>query len=213
MEVISEFLSQAVLPREVSLITRETVTSTSTELIALAKNGAAEYTLLTARTQYAGHGQHSRPFFSPSGGVYFSLLLRPDLRPDIAESVTLTAAVAVCEVCEAAFGVTARIKPVNDVLVNNKKVSGILAEAFDGPEGFFVVLGIGVNLTAPRGGFPEHLPNAGAVTELPPDSISDEQLFEFTAAVVTQFLSLYRNDIDTVRREYAARVENMPYKY
>ena len=197
----NDYLSQAALPREVTLITRDVVTSTSTELIALAKNGAAEYTLLTARTQYAGHGQHGRPFFSPSGGVYFSLLLRPALHPDIAETVTLTAAVAVCEVCEAAFGVTARIKPVNDVLVNNRKICGILAEAFDGPDGFFVVLGIGVNLTQPRGGFPEHLPNAGAVTDLPPDSLSDERLLEFLAAVVTQFLALYRNDVNIVCRE------------
>ena len=143
-----------------------------------------------------------------------SLLLRPAVHPDIAESITLTAAVAICEVCEAAFGVTARIKPVNDVLVNSKKVCGILAEAFDGPDGFFVVLGIGVNLIPPEKGFPDDLVNAGAVTNSYLDSITaDEVISAFIAAVATRFLALHRGSLEGVRREYAARIEKNPYSY
>ena len=204
-------MPKCTLPSGVCLIERETSTSTSAELIALAREGAAALTLLTAKTQNKGHGQHGRPFFSPEGGAYFSLLLRPELHPDIAESVTITAAVAVSEACEARFGVTAGIKPVNDVLVNRKKVAGILAEAFDGAEGFFVVLGIGVNLATPRGGFPTEFPNAGAVSTLTVDELEPTAIVDFIADVVTRFLRYFKIDDSTARREYDARLLTTTY--
>ena len=202
---------QATFPPGVALIERDSSTSTSAELIALARSGAAALTLLTTKIQSAGHGQYGRPFFSPEGGAYFSLLLRPELRASIAEHVTLTAAVAVSEACEAMFPVTAGIKPVNDVLINRKKVAGILAEAFDGADGFFVVLGIGVNLATPRDGFPAEFPNAGAVSTLAPDELAPNAIMSFIADTTARFLRYFDLPYETVRREYDARLLNSYY--
>ncbi|MDR0905513.1 MAG: biotin--[acetyl-CoA-carboxylase] ligase [Oscillospiraceae bacterium] len=200
-------MERIALPPEVTIVSRETIVSTNAELIALAKSGAAELTLLTAKTQSGGHGQHGRTFFSPPGGAYFSLLLRPEICADIAEQVTVTAAVAACEAVKAVFGVTAGIKPVNDIIINGKKAAGILAEAFDGADGFFVVLGVGANLTVPAGGFPAELPNAGSVTGLSAGALPANAFDDFIAETVTRFLTHYRGaDIDAVRKKYNERL-------
>ena len=186
--------------------------STNTELVALAKAGAAELTLLSAIQQSAGHGQYGRAFASPRGGAYFSLLLRPEPYPDIAEHLTAIAAVAVCEISEERYGVHAGIKARNDVLVNRKKASGILVEAFDGADGFFAVVGIGVNLVTPSDGFPEELQHIGAVTDRTCNQIEDDEITTFIFDVADRFLDYYQNrSLELALGEYDARLEPAPY--
>ncbi len=115
--------------------------------------------LLTADSQTAGRGRLSRRFLSPPGtGLYMSLFFQP---PTDAESgrVTLLAAVAVCRAVEEAAGLRPKIKWVNDLFLNGKKVCGILAERID--QG--VIVGIGVNILTPPGGFPPEAGPAGAL--------------------------------------------------
>lgn len=142
--------------------------STNTALKALANQGAAEGLALVAGRQTGGRGRMGRSFFSPEGsGVYLSLLLRPTLPAAEAVRITACAAVAAAETIEALSGRQARIKWVNDVLVDGKKVCGILTEAsLDCESGLMnhVIVGIGVNALEPEGGFPEELREvAGAV--------------------------------------------------
>lgn len=115
--------------------------------------------LLAADSQTAGRGRLGRAFVSPSGtGLYMSVLLRPPENAD-AGSVTILCAVAVCRAVEETAGLSLGIKWVNDLFLRGRKVCGILAEKIS--EG--VVVGIGVNVRTPPGGFPEAAGIAGAL--------------------------------------------------
>ena len=117
--------------------------------------------LLTADSQTAGRGRLGRRFVSPPGtGLYMSLLAVP---PEGTDSglITILAAVAVCRAIEEMTGLCPRIKWVNDLFLRGKKVCGILAEGLNGP----VIVGIGVNLCTPPGGFPPEAGPAGALDE------------------------------------------------
>ena len=145
-------------PLHYELHTVDVIKSTNTTLKAWAKDGAKEGTVLVAHAQTNGRGRLNRVFFSPKGtGLYVSILLRPTvaLPPS---ALTCMSAVAVADTIES-FGVPAAVKWVNDVYVDGKKAVGILAEGSMKPDGRYdyAVVGIGVNLFAPEGGFPESI--------------------------------------------------------
>lgn len=131
--------------------------------------GAPEGYTVIANSQTVGRGRSGRSFYSPSDtGVYMSLLLRPrNYSAGQAARLTTMAAVAACEAIETVSGAKAQIKWVNDIYVAGKKVSGILTEASIGLESGlleYAVLGIGINVSPPKDGFPKELENvAGAV--------------------------------------------------
>ncbi len=115
--------------------------------------------LLTADSQKAGRGRLGRRFVSPPGtGLYMSLLAAPPEGTDCG-LITILAAVAVCRAIEETTALRPKIKWVNDLFVSGKKVCGILAEGLSGP----VIIGIGVNLHTPPGGFPPEAGPAGAL--------------------------------------------------
>ncbi len=146
----------------------DTLPSTNQTAMEMAAEGAPEWTVVVARHQSAGRGRLDRKFYSPEGtGLYMSIILRPRIPPSQALKITAAAAVGVAETLDEMFGVRAEIKWVNDILVAGKKVCGILTESrLSGSELEFAVLGIGINLTAPEGGFPEEIQDiAGAVAE------------------------------------------------
>ena len=149
----------------------DSVKSTNTALKELAKKGAPEGYLLSASSQTRGRGRLNRIFFSPKGtGLYCSLLLRPEIAlPSYA--LTCLSAVALCETIES-YGIACGIKWVNDVYVNGKKAAGILVESAIDPDGRirYAVIGIGVNLFQPTGGFPEEIrEKAGSVFDSEPN--------------------------------------------
>lgn len=134
--------------------------STNTRLKEWAREGriAAPY-VLTADSQTAGRGRLGRRFVSPPGtGLYMSILVVPPENTD-AGKITVLAAVAVCRAIHELTGLQPKIKWVNDLFLYGKKVCGILAERID--EG--VIVGIGVNLKTPPGGFPPEAGVAGAL--------------------------------------------------
>ena len=134
--------------------------STNTRLKEWAREGriAAPY-VLTADSQTAGRGRLGRRFVSPSGtGLYMSILIALPENTD-AGKITVLAAVAVCRAIHELTGLQPKIKWVNDLFLRGKKVCGILAERID--EG--VIVGIGVNLKTPPGGFPPEAGVAGAL--------------------------------------------------
>lgn len=141
------------------------VDSTNDIVKRMAKSGAPEGFVAIAKRQGAWRGRMGRAFFSPEGGLYMSVLLRPRLSPQRAPRVTTMAAVAVCEAIEGYCGIEARIKWVNDIIAGGRKVCGILAEsASSGDHMDYAALGIGVNVLMPEGGYPEDIKNkAGAL--------------------------------------------------
>ena len=144
----------------------EELPSTNTVLKEYAKQGAPEMTSVIAASQTGGRGRGDHTFFSPKGsGVYFSILLRP-ARGFSPADITATAAVAACEAIEDLAGVRAEIKWLNDIYIGGKKVAGILAECFFEGDAPVVILGVGINLLPPAGGFPAEIASrAGAVLE------------------------------------------------
>ena len=108
---------------------KEQVTSTNDWLKMAAERGAPEGTVLAAVRQEQGKGRLGRSFFSPAGGLYMSLLLRPVLPANEALMITAAAAVSVVEAIEAVCGRRCLIKWVNDVYLDDRKICGILTEA------------------------------------------------------------------------------------
>jgi BirA family biotin operon repressor/biotin-[acetyl-CoA-carboxylase] ligase len=120
------------------------IASTSDRLKELARGGAPEWTVVTADAQTAGRGRQGNAWASPRGNLHLSVLLRPSAAPGL---VPLVAGVAVGEALVSLGAAGARLKWPNDVLVDDRKLAGLLAEASSGSQGIeWVVLGIGVNV-------------------------------------------------------------------
>jgi BirA family biotin operon repressor/biotin-[acetyl-CoA-carboxylase] ligase len=132
--------------------------STNDRARELAEAGAVHGEVVVAESQTAGRGRRGRAWSSPAGrNLYMSVILRPQLPPQRAPELTLVASLAACDACRQA-GVEAGIKWPNDVLIDGRKVAGILTELSAEPDAVhWVVLGIGVNLNATPGDFPEEL--------------------------------------------------------
>lgn len=128
----------------------ETLVSTNDEAKRMARQGAPEGTVIVAGMQTGGRGRHGKSFYSPEGGLYMSLLLRP--RFSDMTLITPAAAVAVCREVNG-YGFDCKIKWVNDIYKDGKKVCGILTES-DVAEGW-AVLGIGLNTVTPGDGAPD----------------------------------------------------------
>lgn len=172
----------------------------------LAKMGAAEGKLIVADCQTGGRGRLGRSFFSPQGcGAYFSLVLRPDMLGEEAVLITTAAAVAVCRTIEKLSGKQAKIKWVNDIFVEGKKVCGILTEAAFRQDGKidYAVLGIGVNISPNPEGFPEDIKKiAGTVFE----SAEPYGRELFIAEAVNNFMALYKDIFSPeTPKEYKSR--------
>lgn len=144
----------------------EVCTSTNDVLIEKAKNGAEEGTTVISKSQTGGKGTKGRSFYSPKNGIYMSVLLKGVQSENLLD-ITPFAAVAVSEVLDRVCLVKTQIKPINDIYLKRKKVCGILTQAEScGKNVNFVVVGIGINLVKPFGGFTEELQSiAGYILE------------------------------------------------
>ncbi len=155
-----------------SVETYSSVGSTNDEVRQWAQQGAPAWSVAVAAEQTQGRGRRGRSFYSPGKtGLYLSILLRPHLPVERASFITASAAVAVARAIEEESGGSASIKWVNDVFVDGRKVCGILTEGGVSMEDGSLdtaVVGIGINLYRPEGGFPEDIANvAGAVFDAP----------------------------------------------
>ena len=171
------------------------ISSTNTVLKRMAEEGAEEGLCLIAEEQTAGKGRMGRSFYSPAGsGLYMSVLLRPKLSATDAVNITACAAVAVAEAIESLAPVQARIKWVNDVYVEGRKVCGILTEAsLDSATAAvnYLVVGIGINTRPPEGGFPADLQKiAGSVFG---EEETPELRCRLAAAVLDRLLGYYEH--------------------
>ncbi len=133
------------------------VDSTNNVAKVLADEGADEGTVLIAETQTHGRGRQARAWFSSkSTGLYLSIILRPKVPPVKVPTLTLLSAVVVSESLDQAIKAIAMNQPVvldvkwpNDVLINSKKVCGILSEmAMKENKGAYVIVGIGININS-----------------------------------------------------------------
>jgi BirA family biotin operon repressor/biotin-[acetyl-CoA-carboxylase] ligase len=136
------------------------ISSTNIKAKELAQDEAAEGTVVIAQMQKSGKGRFDRVWESPDGGLYLSIILKPDVSPDKATLLSLVAALAVSKTIRK-YGISAAIKWPNDVRVNKKKIAGILLESEVIENHLcYVILGIGVNLNIDVNLFSKELKDA-----------------------------------------------------
>lgn len=133
------------------------IDSTNTKAKFLAEEGAVHGTLVAAEKQNAGKGRRGRAWTSPKGsGIWMTLILRPDILPQSASMVTLVAALAIAKTIKKRYALDAKIKWPNDIVVNGKKVCGILTEMSSDMETVnHIVIGMGINANTKT--FPEEI--------------------------------------------------------
>jgi BirA family biotin operon repressor/biotin-[acetyl-CoA-carboxylase] ligase len=144
---IREGLCTKVFGRKNIICLKET-DSTNTRAKELAAQGAPEGTLVIAEKQTKGRGRKGRNWFSPpGGGIYFSLILRPAMPPGETPRITLMTAVVLAETLISLVKLNLRIKWPNDILVNRKKLAGILTEiSADMDAVNYIIVGLGLNV-------------------------------------------------------------------
>lgn len=197
--------------QELKIIYLDEIDSTNREVRRLGDAGAVEGTVVIADCQTGGKGRLGRTWFSPAGtGIWMSLLLRPELPPEKVSGITLMAATSVCRAIRSATGLNTQIKWPNDLVINGKKVCGILTESaiLDG-ELKFAVLGIGVNVNQTE--FPGDLPNAWSLAMTAGRELDREGLIECCLNCLKEDYERYvqSGDLRQLRQEYEAHLVNL----
>ena len=199
---VSDIISkEGILPflldqyKNIPIETFKTIDSTNLYAKRLAVDGAESGTCVIAEEQTKGRGRRGRDFYSPKGyGIYMSLILRLNLNLLDSVLITTAASVAVSRAIESVTTISPKIKWVNDLYVNGKKVCGILTEAvtdFETGTIDSVVLGIGINFYQNPDGFPDELTQkAGALFGQKPTHITRNQL---CAAIINEMLNIVQS--------------------
>ncbi len=160
---IGELMTYLPEERIEQILCLDTIDSTNTKLRELAFDNAPTGYVVIANQQTNGRGRRGRSFVSPKDtGIYMSILLRPDCLPHECPTITAWTAVSVCNAIEKVTGISPSIKWVNDLLINNKKICGILSELSVESEGGHVqhiIVGIGINTNEESEDFPDEIKN------------------------------------------------------
>ena len=197
-KLVSESAIKALLENEIDVIHYPCVDSTNNcckRLLADGKNG--EF-LVVADEQSAGRGRQGKSFFSPKqNGIYFTLVLKPYSALQNAVTATTAAAVAVCKAIEELTDKKPKIKWVNDVYLDGKKICGILTEAITNFEENIVesvIVGIGINITPSDA--PKEIENIGFLNT---DIDKNQLIAKITNELVKIACDDYKNFIDYYR--------------
>lgn len=170
----------------------EEIGSTMTEAMALAGRDCPPFTVVVAERQKAGRGRLQRAWHSGNGGLYFTIVLRPELTAADAPLINLAAAVDLARLLIDHYGIPARVKWPNDVLVEGRKIAGILSQmGCESERVEFINLGIGINVN-------------NCTDSIAPLAISMAQLIGrpvIRAALLEYFLDRFETRIADLRRD------------
>lgn len=174
-----------------SILFCQEVGSTNEWAKELAAFGAAEGTVAVAETQTAGHGRLGREWSSPNGGLWFSIILRPKLIAREALKLVFMASLAVASVLQKLYGLRVETKWPNDVMIEGRKICGILAEMNTTNEVVnYVIVGIGVNANFEvENGFPPEL--AKTATSLKAEVGKEVNLEELFRTLIEELEGAY----------------------
>lgn len=184
----------------------DTIDSTNTKAQELAEKGYPSGTLVVADKQESGKGRRGRSWVSPSGtGIFMTLMIKPDINPNNASMLTLVAALAVAKAITSVTGEEAMIKWPNDIVVNSKKVCGILTEMnaqFDYIN--HIVVGIGINVH--NESFPEEISQMASSLMIEADGkrFHRAQIIAETMSYFEQYYDTFlkTQDLSALVREY-----------
>ena len=144
-----------------TVLVLDKIDSTNKKLREMAYEGVPDGQVVIADSQTGGRGRKGRSFSSPPNvGIYFSILLRPDMQPKDAVTITAWTAISIARAVQRVCGVNVGIKWVNDLILNTKKICGILTEmSIESESGNIdsIIIGIGINVNNKRSDFPPEL--------------------------------------------------------
>lgn len=191
----------------------DTIDSTNTKAQELAEKGYPSGTLVVADKQESGKGRRGRSWVSLSGtGIFMTLMIKPDINPNNASMLTLVAALAVAKAITSVTGEEAMIKWPNDIVVNGKKVCGILTEMnaqFDYIN--HIVVGIGINVH--NESFPEEISQMASslMIEAGGKRFHRAQIIAETMSYFEQYYDTFlkTQDLSALVREYDELLVNM----
>lgn len=177
----------------ITILRFDTIDSTNTEAAKQARQGADEGLCVVARQQTAGRGRHGRTWSSErDSGLYFSIILRPMFEAKHLPLITLMTGIAVYDALRE-LGLEPDIKWVNDLLVNDRKIGGILAETVETPTGMAVIVGIGINLTS-RNFTPEIANTATSIEAEIARSVSRDEIAESLTRYLIYFYEMLKQE-------------------
>lgn len=208
MIILDKKILEQYLDQKLNITIFDELDSTNNYLKKLGSQGENEDTLVIAQSQTNGRGRMGRTFYSPDEtGIYFSLLLHPEFSAEKSLFLTVMAAVSVAETVMKYNKNDVKIKWVNDIYIDGKKVCGILTEGSINAEKKldYAVVGIGINVIAPENDFPEDIKDIA--TAIFPGKTEDNIKEKIVAEVVNKFFEMY-NGFDT---NYIERYKEYSY--
>lgn len=178
--------------REEQIHYEETVDSTMTVAKQLARKGCPHFTVVVADRQRSGRGRLNRTWHSRDGGLYFTVILRPGIPPALMSRFGFAASLALARLLNEQYGIRARVKWPNDILVNGRKLCGMLSEMEVVSERVdFLNIGIGINVNNNPG---EDEPNAVSISHLLQKKVARK-------AVLSGFLDIFEREIAAENQE------------
>lgn len=198
-DILSSEAISCYLDKKMDVYAYKTIDSTNTQMKKFAVDNHVDYALIVAEHQSAGRGRFNRNFYSPEKqGIYMSLLLRYNQTFNDATLITIQSAVAVKRVIKKLCGIDTKIKWVNDLYYQGKKICGILTEAISDFESGMIeaiIIGIGINVSTKQ--FPKEL--LDKATSLGIENINRSK---FIALIVNEIFKIMNEDFNNVLNEY-----------
>lgn len=180
--------------------------STNDTIEKLARDGAAEGVVVFAESQTSGRGRMGRKWSSPAGkGLWFSVLLRPELRPQETTRLTVAAATAIRRAIQISTNLSLEIKWPNDLLIDGRKVAGILTElSAETDRVRYVILGVGIDVNQTTSEIPQSL--AGIAGSLRMASGVSQDRAQLAAVVLQEidrdYARICRGEFDRLSAEW-----------
>jgi BirA family biotin operon repressor/biotin-[acetyl-CoA-carboxylase] ligase len=173
----------------------DSIDSTNTKAKELADHGEAHGTVIVSEEQISGRGRLGRSWTSPKHkGIWFSIILRPDINPAIVAKTTQVGAAAVVKAGQE-MGIDFMIKWPNDIILNEKKICGILTEMSAEINNIhYIVIGIGINANLDDEDFPQELKEKASSIKIETGKKIDRK--ELCARIINNFETLYNGFIE-----------------
>lgn len=204
---------------DINIIIYDSVDSTNNMLKRMFIDGIPDNTLIIADEQTNGKGRFGRSFYSPAKtGLYFSLLIKPELDTSAAVLITGVIAVAICRAIETLTSKHPGIKWINDIYMDNKKIAGILTEASSGFESGrfdYIIIGVGINISTDN--FPDELAEiAGSLnSDISKNQLIGDILYNFYNIYYslpdTEYMEEYRKYSILINHDISYNIENVTY--
>lgn len=179
--------------------------STMNEAAEKALSGCPDFTVIVAESQKSGRGRHGRKWISEKGGIYCSIVLRPDVKPESCFRINFMVSAVLAGLLKEGFGIEAFCKWPNDIIAGGGKLAGMIAESMieDGKVRYLVVgLGINVNNALPEAGQP-----VSSIRQIKGACVSRRQFFtDFLAALEKACKNFHKTDWIAETRKYSATI-------